>query len=451
MGPRAVFVGLVAAMALAAAPASAATVRFTPPPSCGGTQAKYFQCDPPSLGYAAAPGEVNNLALTLVADKIVFADPGVPVAAPSGCTSIDPSTVSCPGSASGYRSPPQLSVDLGDGNDTAANAFTPATIAGGEGDDSLTTTVFALLQGGPGADLLTGGAGSDVIDGGPGADTISAGGAKDRVIHEGAGSGSDAIDGGAGEDAVSYEPSSAGVQVDLGDPGPDGPAGEQDTVAGIEDVLGSSGADAITGDEGANKLSGGGGNDTVAGGPGDDQVEGGAGADAMSGGSGNDLMSAVGDPVALTELGSTSGPAPADQARETVECGDGLDRVGQSGDVLRPGCETAQLTPYSNVLLDLRRGPDPAALASRRPVKMALGCNGLKVKRGRCRIDVLIKSRGRVIARRTLRPRGRRAADRVIASVGHAAGAGSAEVLLRAAGMGAGTDRGAVSLVLPLP
>jgi Ca2+-binding RTX toxin-like protein len=64
----------------------------------------------------------------------------------------------------------------------------------------------------------------------------------------------------------------------------------EDTLTGIENVVGGSGNDVLTGDAGANVLDGGLGNDTLNGGGGADTLIGGAGNDSMTGGAGNDTF-----------------------------------------------------------------------------------------------------------------------------------------------------------------
>jgi hypothetical protein len=86
--------------------------------------------------------------------------------------------------------------------------------------------LVALALAGTGDDLLTGGAGRDTLDGGDG---------RDRVSFLGG----------------------PAVTVDLADPGPDGPASEQDGLQSIEEVIGSEEADTLRGDGGADLLEGG--------------------------------------------------------------------------------------------------------------------------------------------------------------------------------------------------
>ena len=94
------------------------------------------------------------------------------------CTGGDPDPVSCPLATS-------IAVDLGVGSDrfTATSVTAPISVAGGIGDDRVTTGGGRdVLAGGPGNDTLTGGAGVDDYFGETGDDTIEArDGAAERI------------------------------------------------------------------------------------------------------------------------------------------------------------------------------------------------------------------------------------------------------------------------------
>lgn len=188
-------------------------------------------------------------------------------------------------------------IAAGGGNDILTGGAGNDTILGQDGDDKI--------AGGSGADQIDGGAGSDTasyaasavgvtidlnLDGvaqtslGDGAgDTLTGienllgsvradwliGDEFDNVIEGGAGN--DVLDGGDGADTVSYAGSGAGVTVNLSLSGAQNTirAGV-DTLSGIENIIGSRGADALTGDDGANVLTGGLGYDTLSGGLGAD-------------------------------------------------------------------------------------------------------------------------------------------------------------------------------------
>jgi Ca2+-binding RTX toxin-like protein len=194
---------------------------------------------------------------------------------------------------------------------------------GGFGNDSL--------YGQAGADTISGGGGSDRVDGGDGNDlllgdnenadndnvyggddTIRGGDGNDTVT---SGFGSNDIDGGLGVDTARYDleyslafaldppPVSLVIQATInlaaeratvrltgqgfyGDPFDFSVV--NDTIAGVENVIGTFGADSITGSASANMLLGGLGNDTLSGGEGNDTLDGGTGIDILVGGVGDD-------------------------------------------------------------------------------------------------------------------------------------------------------------------
>ncbi|MGZ4257252.1 MAG: beta strand repeat-containing protein [Gaiellaceae bacterium] len=167
----------------------------------------------------------------------------------------------------------QASTDGDGGTDTYLNIQNLTGSAQADtltGDDGPNT-----INGGGGPDRIDGGAGNDVLDGQSGGDDSITGGMGNDTINGGTGSG----------DAVLYASSISssagdGVHVDLG-AGTASAIGTNDagsdTVAGIEDVMGSPFADSLTGDAGANLLNGGDGNDSFAFSGGGDTFAGGTG------------------------------------------------------------------------------------------------------------------------------------------------------------------------------
>jgi len=89
------------------------------------------------------------------------------------------------------------------------------------------------------------------------------------------------LTGGAGTDTVTYAARSAAVTADLDGSADDGESGENDSLGGIENLTGGSGADTLTGNSGTNAISGGGGAD---------KLDGSIGADTIVGGNGNDTL-----------------------------------------------------------------------------------------------------------------------------------------------------------------
>jgi Ca2+-binding RTX toxin-like protein len=235
-----------------------------------------------------------------------------------------------------YASAPAVAVDLSKTtaqNTNGAGIDTLATIenlTGGAGNDALTGDANAnVLDGGAGNDALGGGAGNDTLTGGAGNDMLTGG------------AGDDAVTGGDGTDTASYAGSAAGVTVDLAVTAAQATGGAgSDTLATVENLVGSAHNDTLKGDATSNVLTGGAGNDvlnglggtdtadystssapvavdlsvTVAqntggagsdtitnvenlnGGIGDDLLAGNAAANAISGGNGDDLLlGAAGD------------------------------------------------------------------------------------------------------------------------------------------------------------
>ena len=156
--------------------------------------------------------------------------------------------------------------------------LTPVAFSGGEGQD--------LLVGGSGDDLLNGDGGLDRLYGGLGNDSLFGGSGDDWLIGEG---GADILDGGDGFDIASYSTSKSGVKIDLAT-GINGGDAAGDTFRSIEQITGSTYADAITGDAANNIIEGAGGNDTIGGGDGDDILSPGWGDDVVDGGNGTDTL-----------------------------------------------------------------------------------------------------------------------------------------------------------------
>jgi Ca2+-binding RTX toxin-like protein len=254
-----------------------------------------------TLTITGSPGTDEELVVSASSGTVTVDDLGdEPVTAAGTCAPVDESTVTC--GNSGPLS--AINAALGDGGDVLIVDHWPA-------GDASRPTVNA--DGGPGDDELYSGAGDSRLEGGDGADTLGGvhsfsdarfEGANDTLLG-GAGSddfygggGNDSMDGGAGTDAASFI-EAPGVQVNLvaGSATGDG----TDTLAAIEDIESSDGADTIIGDGGANfivtrkgndVIRTGGGNDWVNAGRGNDKLNGGAGKDTLQGYEGNDRINA---------------------------------------------------------------------------------------------------------------------------------------------------------------
>ena len=274
------------------------------------------------VSLTAAAGEVNRVSVDhRPGDRaVVISDPGAALTGDARCANVDAHTVLCDGralsgitevlaelgdmddtaTATGDDRLPYLAIRGGDGNDVLAGRW--ATLDGGDGNDALRGDAGAeVLHGGAGDDLLEGhdggdyahgGAGDDIIRGGEGHDVLLGGTTISGVEPAGTdrlegGPGNDTLDdqdglgryapgadvlvGGGGTDAVhSYVLRRAAVTVDLSRPGGHGEAGENDTIAGIENAAGGSGDDMLLGDDGPNRLDGDRGRDTLRGNGGND-------------------------------------------------------------------------------------------------------------------------------------------------------------------------------------
>jgi Ca2+-binding RTX toxin-like protein len=146
------------------------------------------------------------------------------------------------------------------------------SLAGSTYDDQMLGFAGAdSLRGGLGADLLEGGLGDDVLVGGVGDDTLS---------------------GGVGSDTAAYGAASGAVTVSLAIVGPQHVGADGvDSLAGIENLLGSAFGDVLGGSAVANRLDGNAGDDLLSGLGGADTLIGGAGADTLAGGVGGDTLS----------------------------------------------------------------------------------------------------------------------------------------------------------------
>jgi hypothetical protein len=284
-------------------------------------------------------------------------------------------------------------------NDTLIGASGNNTLTGGSGND--------LIFPGGGIDAVDGGAGSDTISyagvnvgvsvsltagtalisgqtstvtwmehiigtdfndsltGDGNANSITGGDGDDLLIGLG---GNDSLLGGAGSDTVSYAAAPAGVTVNLVAGSAADGYGTNDTLGGIEHVIGSAQSDTLTGDDfdnqligndgndiltgngGNDNLSGGDGDDVQNGGEGDDILNGGAGADALSGGAGNDTLNGG------TGIDQIFGEAGDDQiiwadgdGDDLIEGGVGVDELTVSG-----------TTGADTVIIDEAAGATPA-------------------------------------------------------------------------------------------
>jgi Ca2+-binding RTX toxin-like protein len=202
--------------------------------------------------------------------------------------------------------PGPVKVDLaagtatGEGNDTFSGVS--GVLGSGFADELIGDGADNYLIGGQGGDVIRGAGGDDTIVGGLGDDDLDGetgsdtypnsytyGWADDDAITD---SGADAGD----DDTADFYGFAGTVSVDLAAGTATGVGA--DTLAGIETVRGTDGADTLLGASGGETLLGMGGNDVLTGRGGADELQGGAGDDLLRPGAGND--NADGGPGANT-------------------------------------------------------------------------------------------------------------------------------------------------------
>jgi Ca2+-binding RTX toxin-like protein len=139
---------------------------------------------------------------------------------------------------------------------------------------------------------VTGGFGNDRISGDAGANTLVGGGGNDTLIGLGGndvlqpGAGTDTVKGGPGRDTASYADAPSAISADLLAQTASGDG--DDSLVGIEQLVGSPFNDHLIGSQGPNRLTGGAGDDTLKGLAGNDVLVGGPGNDTLDGGPGSD-------------------------------------------------------------------------------------------------------------------------------------------------------------------
>ncbi|MCW2853722.1 MAG: Conserved putative secreted protein, partial [Nocardioides sp.] len=158
--------------------------------------------------------------------------------------------------------PGQLLTVDGDTTTLEEIPFTlPATVTGGEDDDTIVTA--------DGSDNVQGGGGNDSLDVGAGADPVVNGGPGNDLID--GGKGRDIVSGGEGDDHVSGGPGGDQVNGDAGDDVIDGGVGALPTMifpSRRADVIGPllDAGDLLVGGDGSDQVGGGDGSDVAVGG-----------------------------------------------------------------------------------------------------------------------------------------------------------------------------------------
>ncbi len=254
-----------------------------------------------------------------------------------------------------------VSVNLATGIHTGGTAEGDTLVSiedvfGSNFNDGLTGDASAnTLSGYGGDDTLEGGAGADTLDGGDGVDTASYAGSVAGVTVDliaGTATGGDAegdtlasienvigsahndafyadaaanvIDGGAGADMVRYGSSTSAVHIDLGAGTASSGYAAGDVLTNIEYIVGSNYNDTLSGSSTNNLFYGGLGDDTLDGGSGVDTLYGGGEIDTLRGGDGNDnLFGEAGDDALIGGTGA-----------DILDGGDGIDTASYESSAL---------------------------------------------------------------------------------------------------------------------
>ncbi|MFG6413489.1 VCBS domain-containing protein [Roseateles sp. DC23W] len=186
--------------------------------------------------------------------------------------------------------------DIADYSDQSAIVTANLATSTAAGTSIGTDTLINIehLAGGSGNDVLTGDANANIIWGNAGNDTLNGGAGNDTLR---GGAGNDSVDGGADIDTLSYSDINGPVIVNLGSTthsvtvrvnsidyaynvlagtsqgvSQAGSTAGTDTLANIENIVGSGGADILIGSAGDNFIDGADGGDTINGGDGNDTI-----------------------------------------------------------------------------------------------------------------------------------------------------------------------------------
>lgn len=318
------------------------------------------------LSFVAAPGETNEVTLTLVEEKDAYLtlelrDAGAPVSAGTGCSgggapgrpvlcrlhelvAHEICLKGCPVPQSGENWRVSMAFDLGDGENTLhATQLAPKE------------PIPMFVTGGPGADLIETATGGDSVDPGAGADTVRTGQGNDWIEATALPDEPDRYDlgeaspGNRDADRLSYAERLTPVTIQAGR---GGGAGENDELVGVERLIGSSGNDRLVGGGGIRRLEGRGGDDVLIGGSDENKIYGGSGGDLLVGGSQRDEIretekASSGDDIArgrgggdLIVLGAGTDRAFAGRGDDVIQGGPGQDSLscgpGDGDTVIEP-------------------------------------------------------------------------------------------------------------------
>lgn len=215
------------------------------------------------------------------------------------------------------------------GNDRLSGAAGADLLDGGAGEDVADYTgnfgaVWIDLAAGTGqwnwahGDTLTGienvhgTSWDDWLYGSSGTNKLYGEDGNDRLS---GGAGADLLDGGLGEDTADYTGNFGAVWIDLAAGTGQWNWAHGDTLAGIENVVGTSYDDWLYGSSADNGLSGGAGDDRFIGGAGNDHIDGGAGSDVV-------ILSGLKDDYQIEDI---AGMARVTDMRTGVDGNDGQD------------------------------------------------------------------------------------------------------------------------------
>jgi len=221
----------------------------------------------PQVLYQASHGEANRLSFKVDVQSVpgnltrwaVVSD-SVGVTAGAGCEPVPGNPMAARCEVTQIWLFHSFEAHLGDGDDAVTVEDIRARLFGGDGDDTLNGTPDNenLFVGGQGSDVMIGGTSIDVFDEGRRSN------GSDRMTGNEATSGT--------SDWVDYGDRRRSVHVDVQGDRDDGERDERDLVAGVEGIVGGSGADRLVGGPATDYLSGGPGSDKLTGRGGDDYL-----------------------------------------------------------------------------------------------------------------------------------------------------------------------------------
>jgi Ca2+-binding RTX toxin-like protein len=191
-----------------------------------------------------------------------------------------------------------------------------------------------VIVGSAGSNTLIGNGGNDSITGLAGGDTIDGGTGNDTFFFT-IGDGNDDYTGGTGSDTIDLSGITGNTTLNLNSGNASGTQIGNDTLSGIENIIGGAGNDTITGSTQANILRGGAGSDNISAGSGNDTfvAVAGDGNDTYNGQGGTDTLDLSLITTATTvrlDLGTASGVSIGNDTISNIERilgGSGIDTI----------------------------------------------------------------------------------------------------------------------------